>query len=99
MLSNYYKTALRSMARSPFYAVLDIAGLSLGFAFTLLIGIFCWSELRVNRQLRQADRQYILTSDWKDPNLGYPLAAGVFYHGAGESGVGDSTRGGEGFSF
>lgn len=74
MLSNYFKTALRSILRQPFYATLNVLGLALGIAFTLLIGIFCWSELRVNRQLRQADRQYILTSDWKDPNLGYPLA-------------------------
>ncbi|HVU95589.1 MAG TPA: ABC transporter permease [Puia sp.] len=74
MLSNYFKTALRSLARHPIYAILNIAGLSLGIAFALLIGIFCWSELRVNRQLRRADRQYILSSDWKDPNMGYPLA-------------------------
>jgi len=74
MLSNYFKTAVRSMLRQPLYAMLNVVGLALGIAFTLLIGIFCWSELRVNRQLRQADRQYILTSDWKDPNMGYPLA-------------------------
>lgn len=74
MFSNYYKTAVRSIARSPFYAILNVVGLSLGIAFTLLIGIYCWTELRVNRQLRAADRQYILSSDWKDPNMGYPLA-------------------------
>ncbi|HXB08968.1 MAG TPA: ABC transporter permease, partial [Puia sp.] len=74
MLSNYCKTAARSILRQPFYAALNVVGLSLGVAFTLLIGIYCWSELRVNRQLRQADRQYILTSDWKNPNMGYPLA-------------------------
>ncbi|HEY4108545.1 ABC transporter permease [Puia sp.] len=74
MLSNYYKTAVRSIARSPFYAALNVAGLALGIAFTLVIGIFCFSELRVNKQLRAAGRQYILSSDWKDPNMGYPLA-------------------------
>ncbi|HEY1215356.1 MAG TPA: ABC transporter permease [Bryobacteraceae bacterium] len=74
MLWNYFKTATRSMAHHPFYAFLNITGLALGIAFTMLIGIFCWSELRVNRQLRHADRQYILSSDWKDPNMGYPLA-------------------------
>src|ERR1700750_2306342 len=67
MLSNYYKTAVRNIARHPFYTVLNVAGLALGIAFTLLIAIYCWSEWRVNRELRQAGRQYILGSDWKDP--------------------------------
>jgi hypothetical protein len=28
MLSNYYKTAVRSLARHPFYTVLNVAGLA-----------------------------------------------------------------------
>jgi putative ABC transport system permease protein len=51
-----------------------MTGLSMGIAFTLLIAAYTWSEWRVNRQLSHADRQFILTSDWKYPNLGYPLA-------------------------
>src|ERR1700744_1824631 len=66
MLSNYYKTAVRSIARSKFHAVINIAGLSTGIAFTLLIAAYCWSESRVNHAFRHADRQYILTSDWKN---------------------------------
>lgn len=74
MVRNYYKLAVRNIARSRFYAFLNVFGLSTGIAFTLLIAAYCWNEWRVNRQLRNADRQYILVSDWKDPNMGYPLA-------------------------
>jgi putative ABC transport system permease protein len=70
MLANYYKTAVRSIARSRFHAIINIIGLSTGIAFTLLIAAFCWSEKRVNHQLKNADRQYFLSSVWKDPTMG-----------------------------
>ncbi len=74
MFRNYIKVALRNIKRSRLHSVLNMTGLSMGIAFTLLIAAYIWSEWRVNRQLNHADRQFILTSDWKDPNLGYPLA-------------------------
>jgi putative ABC transport system permease protein len=70
LLRNYYRTAVRSIARSRFNAIINIIGLSTGIAFTLLIAAFCWSEKRVNHQLKNADRQCLLCSDWKDPSLG-----------------------------
>jgi putative ABC transport system permease protein len=70
MLMNYYKTAVRNIARSKFHAVINIVGLSTGIAFTLLIAAYCWSEKQVNHQLKNADRQYFLKSVWKDPNMG-----------------------------
>ena len=72
MLANYYKTAVRNIARSRFHAVINIAGLSVGIAFTLLIAAFCWSESRVNHQLRNADRQYFLMSQFKGSPAGQP---------------------------
>ncbi|HVU95587.1 MAG TPA: ABC transporter permease [Puia sp.] len=66
MLATYYKTAVRNIARSRFHSVINIAGLSVGIAFTLLIAAFCWSESRVNHQLRHADRQYFLQSKGKN---------------------------------
>src|ERR1700722_6413918 len=74
LLRNYYRSAVRQIARTRFHATINIAGLSIGMAFALLIAMYCWSEWRVNRQLENADRQCILTSDWKDPNMGYTLA-------------------------
>ena len=74
MLANYYKTAVRAIVRGRLYSLLNIIGLSTGMAFTLLIAAYCLEEGQVNKQLRNADRQYILVSDWKDPNMGYRLA-------------------------
>jgi ABC-type antimicrobial peptide transport system permease subunit len=72
MLSNYYKTAIRHIARSRFHAVINIVGLSVGIAFTLLIAAYCWSESRVNHQLRNSDRQYFLTSQSKNSTTNLP---------------------------
>jgi hypothetical protein len=66
--------ALRHIRRSKLHSAINVIGLSTGMAFTLLIAAYCWSEWRVNRQLRNAGRQYILTTTWKDPNMGYPMA-------------------------
>ena len=74
MFRNYYKMALRHIGRSRLHSAINVIGLSTGMTFTLLIAAFCYSEWRVNRQLRNADRQYILTTSWKDPNMGYPMA-------------------------
>jgi putative ABC transport system permease protein len=53
--------------------LINIIGLSTGIVFTLLIGAYVWSELQVNNNLKNADRQYILQSKWKDPNQGLEL--------------------------
>lgn len=74
MFRNYFKIALRHIGRSRLHSAINIIGLSTGISFTLLIAAYCWSEWRVNRQLKNADRQYILTTVWKDPNMGYPVA-------------------------
>lgn len=74
MLKNYLKTAWRSIIKSRFYSSVNIIGLSAGIAFTLLIGAYVWNELQVNTGLKNADRQYIIQSKWKDPNEGYDLS-------------------------
>ncbi len=73
MLKNYFKIAWRNIIKSRFYSSVNIIGLSTGIAFTLLIGAYVWSELQVNKNLKNAGRQYILQSKWKDPNQGLEL--------------------------
>jgi len=74
MLRHYYRIAIRHILRSRLYSLLNIICLSLGILVALLIAGYCWSEWQVNREFTHSGRQYILTSEWKDPNLGYPLA-------------------------
>ncbi|MEI9957103.1 MAG: ABC transporter permease [Ferruginibacter sp.] len=74
MIKNYLKIAWRNITKRSFYSLLNIAGLGTGVVFTFLIGAYVWSELQINKKLHNASHQYILTSQWKDPNMGYELA-------------------------
>ena len=56
MLHNYLKIALRSLRKQKFYTVLNIAGLSLGIASTLLILLYIADEWRYDRFHEHADR-------------------------------------------
>jgi putative ABC transport system permease protein len=73
MFKNYFKIALRNLTKSRLYSSVNIIGLSVGITFTLLISAYVWSELQVNTHLKNADRQYMLQSKWKDPNQGIEL--------------------------
>jgi putative ABC transport system permease protein len=75
MLKNYFTIAWRSLWKNKVYAVINIFGLSIGIAFTLLIAAYVWGELQVNHNLKNADNQYIIQSKWKDPNLGFELGS------------------------
>jgi putative ABC transport system permease protein len=75
MFKNYFTIAWRNIVKSRFYSTVNIVGLSSGIAFTLLIAAFVWSELQVNTNLKNANRQYIIQSKWKDPNQGYFLVS------------------------
>jgi putative ABC transport system permease protein len=55
MLLNYIKLSLRLLARSPFFSVLNIAGLSVGFAVFFVLWQYSSSELKSDRQWK----------DWK----------------------------------
>src|ERR1700754_2172035 len=70
MLKNYIKVAWRNLWKHKVFSLINILGLSMGIAFTMLIGSYVWSELQVNRQLKNADDQYIILSKWKNPNMG-----------------------------
>ncbi|MDN3579383.1 ABC transporter permease [Mucilaginibacter flavus] len=70
MLKNYFKLAWRNLWKNKVFSMINIFGLSVGIAFTMLIGAYIWTEVQVNHQLKNADSQYILISTWKDPNLG-----------------------------
>ncbi len=70
MIKNYFKTAWRNIVRHRFFSIVNITGLFAGITFALLIGGYVWGEMQVNQNLRHADRQYFMTSEWKDPNMG-----------------------------
>lgn len=74
MIKNYLKIAWRNIAKYRFYSLVNIVGLFTGITFTLLLGAYVWQELQVNKKLKSSNRQCILTTVSKDPNIGYELA-------------------------
>lgn len=74
MIKTYFKIAWRSLKKKRLYTFINIVGLFTGISFALLIAAFVWQELQVNKNLKNSDSQYILTSQWKDPNMGVDFA-------------------------
>jgi putative ABC transport system permease protein len=63
MLKNYMKVMLRSLVKRKAYAAINIFGLTIGLTFSMLIGVFVWQELQVNKQLKDVDRLYIIEQE------------------------------------
>jgi putative ABC transport system permease protein len=56
MLRNYIKTALRSLRANRTQSFINIAGLAIGMAVTLLIGLWIWDEVSFDKSNTQSDR-------------------------------------------
>ncbi|MCW3074566.1 MAG: hypothetical protein JWP69_1635 [Flaviaesturariibacter sp.] len=56
MIRNYFKTALRHLQKNKLYAFVNVAGLAVGIASCVLIGIYIWHELSYDRFHKNSDR-------------------------------------------
>lgn len=56
MFRNYLKIAFRNLLRSPVYSTINIVGLSIGIAVSLLIGLWVWDEVTYDRFHKNADQ-------------------------------------------
>ena len=74
MFKNYFKIALRNLKKKWLYTFINILGLFAGISFAFLIAVFVWQELQVNKNLKNSDSQYILTSKWEDSSIGVDFA-------------------------
>ncbi|MCF0049106.1 ABC transporter permease [Dyadobacter sp. LJ53] len=61
MLKNYFKIAWRNIVRQKAYSVLNIAGLSIGMACSILILLWVQNELSFDRFHARADQLFRLT--------------------------------------
>lgn len=64
MLKNYLVVALRSLRRQKGYAALNVAGLAVGMACVVLIGLYVRDELSYDRFHAHADRIVRLSVDF-----------------------------------
>ena len=65
MLKNYFKSALRNMARRKGYSFINITGLAIGMACCLLIFMFVNDELNCDNYNENADRIYRVAGSYR----------------------------------
>ena len=63
MLTNYFKIAIRNFLRQKLYSFINITGLSVGIAASILIMLYVWHELSFDRFHSKADRTYRVVMD------------------------------------
>ncbi|WP_428654529.1 ABC transporter permease [Runella sp.] len=56
MLRNYFKIAFRNLLKHKGYSFINIFGLATGMAVAILIGLWIWDELSVNKNYQNYDR-------------------------------------------
>jgi len=56
MLRNYFKTAWRNLTKNQAYSLINIAGLSVGLAVTMLIGLWIWDEFSFDKNFDNYSR-------------------------------------------
>ncbi|MCC6287600.1 MAG: ABC transporter permease [Chitinophagaceae bacterium] len=58
MFKNYFKTAWRNIIRNKAYSTINIAGLAVGMAVAMLIGLWMYDELSANKHFKNYDSLY-----------------------------------------
>jgi len=77
MFKNYFKIALRNFYRNKIYSALNIAGLTIGLASSLLIFLYVQDELSFDKihenyaQIHRLDSKYDINNSFK-ANLDFP---------------------------
>ena len=73
MFTNYLKLSLRLLVRNPFFTSINIVGLSVGFAVSLILWQFSQQELRSDRQWMDWQRiaRIGLLWEWSDDDKGW----------------------------
>jgi putative ABC transport system permease protein len=56
MLENYLKIAWRNLIKNRMHSFINIAGLAVGMAVAMLIGLWIWDELSFNKSFQNYDR-------------------------------------------
>lgn len=74
MLKNYIKVAFRSLLRQPGYTALNIIGLTVGIASSLIILLYIFHETSFDKQHSKGDRIYRLSTEIKEPDNSFKWA-------------------------
>src|SRR6478735_8737934 len=55
MIKNYFKIAIRNLLKNPGYSFINIAGLAIGMAVAIIIGLWIWDELSFDKYHQNYD--------------------------------------------
>jgi putative ABC transport system permease protein len=66
MIKNYLKVALRNLFKHKAYSFINILGLAVGIAASVLIALYVFDELSYDRFHVNADRTYRVVADWSN---------------------------------
>ncbi|MCE7995203.1 MAG: FtsX-like permease family protein [Roseivirga sp.] len=66
MLKSYIKVAYRNLLRQPVYTALNIIGLTVGIASSLIILLYIFHETSFDKHHSKADRVYRLSTEFHD---------------------------------
>ncbi|MFY7909534.1 MAG: ABC transporter permease [Emticicia sp.] len=55
MIRNYLKIAWRNLLKNKLYSFINVFGLAMGMAVTMLIGLWVWDELSFNKSFKNYD--------------------------------------------
>lgn len=78
MWINYLKIALRTLVKHKLYAAINIAGLAIGIASFILIGLYILDELSYDRYHHQAEDIYRLVNVYDFEGVGENSASSPF---------------------
>src|SRR5579871_2563589 len=84
MFKNYFKTALRNLAKNKVFSLINVAGLSIGISSALVIYLIVSYDFSFDKFEKDRDRIYRIVSDFKfsgedyhNSGATYPLAAAI----------------------
>ena len=78
MLKNYLKIAWRNLLRNKTLSFINIVGLALGMACSVLIGIYLWQEFSFDQYNERVDSIYRVTTRFKTAGSDDGLASSGF---------------------
>ncbi len=68
MFKNYIKVAFRNLYRNKIYSLINIFGLAIGLAATILLFLYVRFELSFDRHFKNSDKIYRIISEYKRDN-------------------------------
>jgi len=71
MIKNYFKIAFRNIARNKIYSFINIAGLSIGLACTMLIMLYVKDEVSFDRFHKNVNNIYRIERNHKNGSTGF----------------------------